>query len=243
MRCQAQGEEGLRVLTVLQQCQEGLDEGKTRHRPTEPTHPAKSYFAHESAFIDDGVEIGAGTRIWHYSHVMTGAKIGRNCVLGQNVFVGHDVCIGEGVKIQNNVSVYEGVELEDYVFCGPSMVFTNVINPRSGIERKHEFQKTLVKQGATLGADCSVLCGITIGRYAFVGAGAVVTKDVPDYALVVGVPARITGWVCECGVKLKVNEKKGECPICTKQYRKKNDRMQPLSSHNEFGGWDEGSSA
>jgi UDP-2-acetamido-3-amino-2,3-dideoxy-glucuronate N-acetyltransferase len=151
---------------------------------------------------------------------MPGAKIGRNSILGQNTFVARDVCIGDGVKIQNNVSVYEGVELEDYVFCGPSMVFTNVINPRSEIERKQEFRKTLVKRGATLGANCTVLCGATVGRYAFVGAGVVVTKDVPDNALVIGVPARIVGWVCECGEKLWFDSDNTTCPDCGKRYRR-----------------------
>jgi UDP-2-acetamido-3-amino-2,3-dideoxy-glucuronate N-acetyltransferase len=155
---------------------------------------------------------------------MAGATIGRECVLGQNVFVGRNVRIGDGVKIQNNVSVYEGVELEDHVFCGPSMVFTNVSNPRSEIERKQEFRKTLVKRGATMGANCTVLCSVTIGRYAFVGAGAVVTKDVPDYALVLGTPARITGWVCQCGVRLPMGldgrEEEQACPQCGKTYRR-----------------------
>ncbi len=150
---------------------------------------------------------------------MPWAKIGRNCVLGQNVFVARNVRIGDGVKIQNNVSVYEGVELEDHVFCGPSMVFTNVINPRSEIERKHEFGKTLVKRGATLGANCTVLCNVTIGRYAFVGAGAVVTKDVPDYALVIGAPARLAGWVCECAERLGFADGQATCPACGRRYR------------------------
>ncbi|MCS7254755.1 MAG: N-acetyltransferase [Armatimonadetes bacterium] len=181
------------------------------------------YFVHPTATVDPGAEIGEGTKIWHYTHVMSGAKIGRNCILGQNVFIGRNVRIGNNVKIQNNVSVYEGVELEDYVFCGPSMVFTNVINPRSEIERKNEFRQTIVKRGATLGANCTIICGVTIGQYAFVGAGAVVTKDVPDYALVIGVPARIVGWVCECGEKLRFADRKAVCQSCGKRYQQLNE--------------------
>ncbi len=161
-----------------------------------------SFFAHESAYIDDGCRIGEGTKIWHFSHVMTGATIGARCNVGQNVVISPDVVIGDNVKIQNNVSIYTGVVLEDDVFCGPSMVFTNVINPRSHVVRKHEFRRTLVMRGATLGANCTIVCGHTIGRYAFVGAGAVVTGDAPDYALILGNPGRIKGWVCACGVKL-----------------------------------------
>ena len=160
------------------------------------------FFAHESCYIDQGCEIGAGTKIWHFSHVMSRAKIGRGCNIGQNVVVSPDVVIGDNVKIQNNVSIYTGVTLEDDVFCGPSMVFTNVVNPRSHVPRRHEYLSTLVKRGASLGANCTVVCGHSIGRYAFIGAGAVVTRDVPDYALVVGNPGRVVGWVCECGVKL-----------------------------------------
>lgn len=166
---------------------------------------------HETAIVDKGAQIGAGTKIWHWVHVCSGARIGKNCVFGQNVFVGNKVVIGNKVKIQNNVSVYDNVTLEDGVFCGPSMVFTNVINPRSEIERKSEFKDTLVKRGATLGANCTIICGVTVGRYAIVGAGSVVTKDVPDYALVMGVPARRSGWVGEHGVRL---EKKGSAWIC-----------------------------
>ncbi|PYR04221.1 MAG: N-acetyltransferase, partial [Acidobacteria bacterium] len=157
------------------------------------------YFAHESCYIDEGCTIGAGTKIWHFSHVMTGACIGRGCNIGQNVVVSPDVIVGDNVKIQNNVSLYTGVILEDDVFCGPSIVFTNVINPRSHVPRKSEYQRTLVKRGASLGANSTILCGHTIGCYAFVGAGSVVTRDVPDYALVVGNPARVVGWMCECG--------------------------------------------
>ena len=163
---------------------------------------ARPYFVHESAYVDDGCQIGAGTKIWHFSHVMSGAIIGERCNLGQNVVVSPDVVLGNNVKVQNNVSIYTGVILEDDVFCGPSMVFTNVINPRSHVVRKHEYQQTRVGKGASLGANCTVVCGHDIGKYAFIGAGAVVTKNIPDYALVVGNPGRVTGWVCECGIKL-----------------------------------------
>jgi len=161
-----------------------------------------SYFAHETAIVDDGVEIGHGTKVWHFSHVLSGSKIGSGCVLGQNVVVGPQVLIGNGCKIQNNVSVYKGVTLEDDVFCGPSMVFTNVINPRAFIERKDEFRPTLVRRGATIGANATIVCGNTIGEYAMVGAGAVVTRDVPPYALVIGAPARFLGWVSRSGDRL-----------------------------------------
>lgn len=160
-----------------------------------------NYTKHETAIIDSGAEIGEGTRIWHWVHICGGAKIGQNCSLGQNVFVGNKVTIGNGVKIQNNVSVYDNVTLEDDVFCGPSMVFTNVYNPRAAVNRKNEYRDTIVKKGATLGANCTIVCGVSIGKYAFVGAGAVVTKDVPDYALVVGVPAKQIGWMNEDGTR------------------------------------------
>jgi UDP-2-acetamido-3-amino-2,3-dideoxy-glucuronate N-acetyltransferase len=160
------------------------------------------YTVHPSAYVDEGASIGESTTIWHFSHVMTGAVIGRGCNIGQNVVVSPQVTIGDHVKIQNNVSVYTGVVLEDDVFCGPSMVFTNVVNPRSHVPRRDEFRPTIVRRGATLGANCTILCGHEIGRYAFIGAGAVVTHDVPDYGLVVGNPARRVGWMCACGVRL-----------------------------------------
>jgi len=175
-------------------------------------------YIHPTATVEEPCEIGKGTKIWHYSHIMKGAKIGKNCQFGQNVFIDSMAEIGNGVKIQNNVSVYNCVKLEDDVFCGPSMVFTNVINPRSHIPRKNEFKETLVKKGATLGANSTILCGITIGEYAFIGAGAVVTKDVPPYALVYGNPARLKGWVCECGVKLQIKDKSATCNACRKKY-------------------------
>lgn len=162
----------------------------------------KLYYQHESAIVDSGAEIGEGSRVWHFVHVCGGAKIGKACSLGQNVFVGNKVTIGDGCKIQNNVSVYDNVHLEDGVFCGPSMVFTNVYNPRSLIERKDEYRDTLVKKGATLGANCTIVCGVTVGEYSFVGAGAVVNSSVPPFALMVGVPARQVGWMSEYGERL-----------------------------------------
>ncbi|HXX74254.1 MAG TPA: Gfo/Idh/MocA family oxidoreductase [Nitrospiraceae bacterium] len=217
-RPRTDGEEGLRVLSVLQRCQEALEKEATRLAKTEARSRQQLYFIHDSACVDDGVEIGEGTSIWHFSHVLKGSQIGKHCKIGQNVVIGPKVRIGNGVKIQNNVSVYEGVTLEDFVFCGPSMVFTNVFNPRSEIPRMTELRPTLVKRGTTLGANSTILCGITIGQYAFIGAGAVVTKDVPDHALVVGNPGRVTGWMCNCGVKLLVKGKKASCPTCGKHY-------------------------
>jgi UDP-2-acetamido-3-amino-2,3-dideoxy-glucuronate N-acetyltransferase len=157
---------------------------------------------HPTAIVDEGAQIGAGSRVWHWVHVSGGARIGTGCSLGQNVYVGNDVVIGNNVKIQNNVSVYDAVRLEDDVFCGPSMVFTNVYNPRSAITRKNEYRQTLVRRGATLGANCTIVCGTTIGEHAFVGAGAVVNRDVPPYALMLGVPAARRGWMCTCGIQL-----------------------------------------
>ena len=180
------------------------------------------YFAHESCYIDEGCQIGDDTKIWHFTHVMAGARIGRRCNIGQNVVISPQVVVGDNVKIQNNVSVYTGVILEDDVFCGPSMVFTNVINPRSHVPRKDEYRPTLVRRGASLGANSTIVCGHTIGRYAFIGAGAVVTKDVPDYALVVGNPGRVAGWMCDCGVKLAANAKPpvtATCVSCGAVYR------------------------
>ena len=231
-RPRTDGEEGLRVLRVLQQCQKVL-EAADRQRPIGVVKTQRPYFAHESAFIDEMVEIGEGTSIWHVSHILKGSKIGKNCRIGQNVVIGPNVTIGNSVKIQNNVSVYEGVTLEDAVFCGPSMVFTNVVNPRSEIPRMEELQRTVVRRGATLGANCTIVCGTTIGRYAFVGAGAVVTKDVPDYALVIGNPARIMGWICVCGMKLKENGDLLGCPACGVQYQKKEERLEMLAELGE----------
>ena len=171
---------------------------------------------HPTACVDGDVCIGEGTRIWHFSHILSGTRIGEGCNIGQNVVIGPDVRIGEGCKIQNNVSVYSGVTLEDHVFCGPSMVFTNVWNPRAHVRRMHEARPTLVRTGASLGANCTIVCGVVIGRFALVGAGAVITKDIPDYALVYGNPAQQRGWVCECGVKL---DSELGCPECGLRYR------------------------
>ena len=171
----------------------------------------ESYYKHPSSYVDEGVQIGKGTKIWHFSHVLSGTRIGENCNIGQNVVLGPDIQVGNGCKIQNNVSIYKGVILEDNVFCGPSMVFTNVFNPRAHIRRMDEVRITHVCEGASLGANCTIVCGVTIGRYAFVGAGAVVTKDVRDHALIYGNPAKFHGWVCECGEKL---DGKLLCPAC-----------------------------
>lgn len=180
----------------------------------------KRYFVHPTAVVDEPVEIGEGTQIWHFSHIMSGAKIGRNCIIGQNVFIGSGAMLGDNIKIQNNVSIYNAVILEDDVFCGPSMVFTNVFNPRSFISRKREFRKTLVQKGATIGANATVVCGNTIGQYAFVGAGSVVTKDVEDYALFYGNPGKVKGWVCQCAEELTFRTGKAKCQGCGKKYRK-----------------------
>lgn len=174
------------------------------------------YFVHESSYIDDNVEIGEETKIWHFSHILSGAKIGANCSLGQNINVGNNVKIGDGCKIQNNVSIYEGVELENDVFCGPSMVFTNDLTPRAKYSKGHAgYQKTLVKEGATIGANATIVCGHTVGKGAMIAAGAVVVTDVPDYGLMAGVPAKRIGWVCECGAVL---DKNLYCENCDREY-------------------------
>jgi UDP-2-acetamido-3-amino-2,3-dideoxy-glucuronate N-acetyltransferase len=190
----------------------------------------KTFYAHETAVIDSGCEIGENTHIWHFSHIMTNCSIGNNCSIGQNVVISPEVKIGNRVKIQNNVSVYTGVICEDDVFLGPSAVFTNVINPRSAIVRKNEYQPTLVRKGATIGANATIVCGITISEYAFIGAGAVVTKDIPAYALVVGNPARQTGWMSEFGHKLKFNsEGVAICPESNQIYKLKNGIVSKIS--------------
>ena len=176
------------------------------------------YFAHESSYVDDGAVVGTGTKIWHFSHVMPGAVIGERCNLGQNVVVMSGTRIGNNVKIQNNVSIYEGVVLEDDVFCGPSCVFTNVLNPRSHVSRKHEYRPTLVRRGSSIGANATIVCGVTLGEYAFVGAGAVVTADAPAYGLMVGVPARRVGWMCQCGERLDIVGGRGGCRVCGAAY-------------------------
>lgn len=230
-RPRTDGVNGLKVLRILKACQESLE---LAGEPILISPRAKKpYFHHPTSVIDEPCEIGDGTKIWHFSHVMKNARIGRHCNIGQNVLVGSNVVIGDCVKIQNNVSVYEGVTLEDYVFCGPSMVFTNVINPRSEISRKSEFRRTIVRRGATIGANATILCGNTIGEFAFVGAGAVVTSNVPAYALVLGNPARMAGWICRCGNRLEFAESdpKGRCIDCGKEYVKLQDgSVRPISS-------------
>jgi UDP-2-acetamido-3-amino-2,3-dideoxy-glucuronate N-acetyltransferase len=219
------GEEGLRVLKILETCQQSIEQKESLHLSalsprSSPIIPhrlplAEDFFRHPTAIIDEGVAVGKGTKIWHFSHILTGSKIGEQCNIGQNVVVGPDVIIGNKCKIQNNVCIYKGVTLEDGVFCGPSMVFTNVYNPRAEIAKMDEIRPTLVKKGASLGANCTIVCGYTIGRYAFIGAGTVVTKDVPDHALMVGNPAKQIGWVCECGEKL---DERYQCNICRKAF-------------------------
>jgi UDP-2-acetamido-3-amino-2,3-dideoxy-glucuronate N-acetyltransferase len=186
------------------------------------------YFVHESSYVEEGARIGKGTKIWHFCHVMPGAVIGERCSLGQNVVVMPGTRIGNNVKIQNNVSIYEGVELEDDVFCGPSCVFTNVLNPRSHVSRKSEYRKTLVRRGASIGANATIVCGITMGEYAFVGAGAVVTSDVAAYALMVGVPARRVGWMCQCGERLHVSEGAATCAACGTGYRERHAALERI---------------
>jgi UDP-2-acetamido-3-amino-2,3-dideoxy-glucuronate N-acetyltransferase len=220
------GRSALRVLKILKACETSLA------RNGEPVTPADGEegkaFIHDTAVAAQSADIGPGTRVWHFSHIMEDAVIGKDCNIGQNVLVGRGVHIGEGVKIQNNVSVYEGVTLEDGVFCGPSLVFTNVYNPRSHIPRRNEIRPTLVKQGATLGANATIVCGNTIGRYAFVGAGTVVTKDVPDYALVLGNPGKVAGWMCACGTKIAFESMRAVCHHCGSRYAKDGDKVRPL---------------
>lgn len=189
-------------------------------------HPSATI--HSTAIVDDGAEVGENTRVWHFVHVCSKARIGNQCSLGQNVFIGNDVAVGNNVKIQNNVSVYDAVTLEDDVFCGPSMVFTNVINPRSHVIRKHEYKRTIVRKGASIGANATIVCGVEIGAFAFIGAGAVVTKDVRPYALMTGVPAKQSGWMCECGTKLAFTSFKSNCSECGKQYQINNDLCEKI---------------
>ncbi len=191
----------------------------------------ESAFVHESAYVDDGAQIGAGTKVWHFCHVLGGAVIGERTSLGQNVVVMNGTKIGTNVKIQNNVSIYEGVELEDDVFCGPSMVFTNVMNPRSHVSRKNEYRRTLVKRGASIGANATIVCGSTLGAYCFIGAGAVVAKDVPAFALMVGVPARRMGWMCQCGERLP-DSGTGTCAACGSTYESRDGVLHQLTGPN-----------
>lgn len=188
---------------------------------------SKEYFVHESSFVDDHASIGKGTKIWHFCHIMSGAQIGENCIIGQNCFVGSRAKIGNGVKLQNNVSVYDLVTLEDRVFVGPSAVFTNDLNPRAAYPKGGKWIPLLVREGASIGANATIICGITIGKNAFIGAGAVVTKDIPDYAIATGVPARVVGWMCECGAKLKFETEKTTCSKCGRTYRKEGNNVRP----------------
>ena len=224
------GKNGIKVLEILEIAQSRLEKTGKEKEPAKPSAAAKEkkYFVHPTAVVDEGCDISEGTKIWHYSHVQSGSKIGKGCVLGQNVNIGNNVKIGNYVKIQNNVSVYEGVELEDYVFCGPSMVFTNILDPRSEFpQRGSEFYvHTKVKYGASIGANATIVCGTTLGRFAFIGAGAVVTKNVPEYALVVGNPGRIVGWMCRCGKKLKFEKNKAKCPKCSRKYKKAGEKVE-----------------
>ena len=194
-----------------------------------------SYFAHESSYIDDGARIGDDTRIWHFCHVMPGAVIGPRCNLGQNVVVMSGTRLGTNVKVQNNVSIYEGVELGDDVFCGPSCVFTNVTNPRSHVSRKTEYRRTLVRRGTSIGANATIVCGVTLGAYSFIGAGAVVTSDVPDYALMVGVPARRVGWMCQCGVRLQLEQGRAACAACGAAYQESDGALRQIDPPRRVG--------
>lgn len=220
------GNKGLQVLNVLSYCRKSLEEGgRTVMLNTDDA----DIFIHGTSIVEQPSRIGRGTRVWHYSHIMPDVTIGENCVLGQNTFIGRSVKIGNNVKLENNVSVFEGVTLEDDVFCGPSAVFTNVVNPRSHISRKDQFRPTLVRRGATIGANATIICGNTIGEYAFIGAGSIVTGDVPDYALVYGNPGRVQGWVCRCGVNLEKEGNKAKCPECGSEYILEGNTCSPVS--------------
>ena len=232
-RPKTDGQEGLRVLRILENAEKAIEGNRGTTYNESPvsfgSHLASrippSVYIHESAYVDEEVEIGEGVKIWHFSHILKGSSIGDNCIIGQNVVIGSDVTVGKRCKIQNNVSVYKGVTLEDDVFCGPSCVFTNVYNPRASVERKHEFLSTLVKKGATIGANATIVCGTTIGQYAVIGAGAVVKSDVPDYAIVAGVPATKIGWACKCGTPLGFNSKYAVCKRCGNEYGIENNNF------------------
>ena len=217
------GHNGLKVLQILDACQKSLE-----RQGTTILLASKGYFVHFTSLVEEPVNIGEGTKIWHFSHLMPNVTVGKNCTIGQNVFVGKKVSIGNSVKVENNVSIFEGVTLEDDVFCGPSCVFTNVKLPRSHIPQKDNYMPTTVKKGATIGANATIVCGNTIGKYSFIGAGAVVTKDVPDYALVYGNTAQIKGWVCECGTKLYFDQgDKAKCTSCSSEYTKRKTGKKP----------------
>ena len=222
------GHEGLRVLKILAAAEKSIALTAFAGIPSN----SFEVFIHETACVDEGVSIGNGTKVWHFSHILKGSSIGQYCVIGQNVVIGPEVEIGNRCKVQNNVSLYKGIRLEDEVFCGPSCVFTNVYNPRAFIERKHEFLPTLVKRGATIGANATIICGTTIGRYAMIGAGAVVKKDVPDYAVVTGVPAKQIGWACRCGVTLKFVHDLATCTYCGNQYKREANSLTIIREEN-----------
>ena len=217
-RPRTDGLEGLRVLNILEMAEDSISDSFLKPKTNCSIPASPNTFIHESACIDEDVKISEGTKVWHFSHILKGSKIGERCIIGQNVVIGPNVTIGNRCKVQNNVSLYKGVTLEDDVFCGPSCVFTNVYNPRAFIERKQEFLPTIVKKGATIGANASIVCGTTIGRYAMIGAGAVVKADVPDYAIVAGVPARQIGWACKCGTTVRFNDKYATCDYCNSEY-------------------------
>jgi UDP-2-acetamido-3-amino-2,3-dideoxy-glucuronate N-acetyltransferase len=223
---QTDANEGVAVLEVLHRAQQALEiSGKGRN-----SDDGKHYFVHPTAVVDNGAVVGKNTKIWHFSHIMTNSVVGEKCSIGQNVFIASNVRVGRNVKIQNNVSLYEGVVLEDDVFCGPSMVFTNIKNPRSAFPRNtsDEYISTLVRKGATLGANCTIVCGVTIGENAFVAAGAVVKDDIPAFALVAGVPAKQIGWMCVCGERLQDSKKGFACSVCSRRYKLHNDEMRLL---------------
>ena len=234
------GSEGLKVLKILNASQASLNEhGKKNYLPTREEElrngatvgsnsAAPKYFVHPTAVIDDNVTVGKGTKIWHFTHILSDSKVGENCNFGQNVMIGPDVIIGNNCKLQNNVSVYQGVTLEDGVFCGPSMVFTNIYNPRAEIRKMDQVRPTMVKKGATIGANATIVCGVTLGRYSFIGAGAVVNKNVPDYAIVVGNPARQIGWACECGERLTEDL---DCFSCGKKFEKRDEGLKLKKAH------------
>ena len=227
----ADANNAVEVLEILEKATESLLSQNQNAVPlprTEISTGGDHFFAHDTAVIDENCNIGARTKIWHFSHILSNSRVGEDCNIGQNVVIGPDVSIGKNCKVQNNVSIYKGVTLEDGVFCGPSMVFTNVHNPRSEIRRMDEIRPTLVKRGATLGANCTIVCGNTIGRYAFIGAAALVSKDVPDFALITGNPGKISGWMCECGTKLVFGGTTDTCETCAKQYKKTNGSVERI---------------